>query len=466
MATDINFKKLKELKERSNPASDAESDEIMIKDLPKPRKRKAPKNSYQEESDDSDSIAINKRSKSKSKKKKIEKKANGSIPAKKVADLKKPRKSSQKSTEDDLEQSDVDIDQLLDDGEVKWQTLEHQGVYFAPEYIPHGIPLIYNGEEVHLEPKAEEVATFFAAIINTDYHQNATFCKNFFDDFMQVLNACENTYPIREFEKCDFTLIHQHLEELKTQRKNMTKEEKLVIKEDKLKIEEKYGKAIIDGRKEKIGNFRLEPPGLFRGRGKHPKTGKLKKRLMPNDVTINIAKDAPIPKNPYNLPWKEVVHNPNVTWLAMWKENVNNNFKYVFLSHGSMWKSQSDVKKFEKARELGKFIEKIRIDYTQDLKSTDLEIMQRATALYLIDKLALRAGNEKGDEEADTVGCCSLRVEHVSFKPSNVIVFDFLGKDSIRYHNEVPVPNIVFENLKKLKKDKDEGQDLFDKLSV
>ena len=35
--------------------------------------------------------------------------------------------------------------------------------------------------------------------------------------------------------------------------------------------------------------------------------------------------------------------------------------------------------------------------------------------MYFIDKLALRAGNEKDtDESADTVGCCSLRVEHMS----------------------------------------------------
>ena len=40
---------------------------------------------------------------------------------------------------------------------------------------------------------------------------------------------------------------------------------------------------------------------------------------------------------------------------------------------------------------------------------------QQATALYLIDKLALRAGGEKdADEQADTVGCCSLRLEHIS----------------------------------------------------
>ena len=39
----------------------------------------------------------------------------------------------------------------------------------------------------------------------------------------------------------------------------------------------------------------------------------------------------------------------------------------------------------------------------------------RAVAVYFIDILALRAGNEKdADESADTVGCCSLRVEHLS----------------------------------------------------
>ena len=35
---------------------------------------------------------------------------------------------------------------------------------------------------------------------------------------------------------------------------------------------------------------------------------------------------------------------------------------------------------------------------------------QMATALYFIDKLALRAGHEKDEDEADTVGCCTLKV--------------------------------------------------------
>lgn len=69
----------------------------------------------------------------------------------------------------------------------------------------------------------------------------------------------------------------------------------------------------------------------------------------------------------------------------------------------------------------------------------------------MILQLALRAGNEKEEgETADTVGCCSLRVEHITLHDKLdisecVVEFDFLGKDSIRYYNKVPVIKKVKE---------------------
>lgn len=33
----------------------------------------------------------------------------------------------------------------------------------------------------------------------------------------------------------------------------------------------------------------MEPPGLFRGRGDHPKMGQYKRRIYPRDITINIG---------------------------------------------------------------------------------------------------------------------------------------------------------------------------------
>ena len=68
----------------------------------------------------------------------------------------------------------------------------------------------------------------------------------------------------------------------------------------------KYGFCVIDGHKEKIGNFRIEPPGLFRGRGDHPKMGMLKRRVMPEDVIINCSKDSKYPEAPAGHKWKEV----------------------------------------------------------------------------------------------------------------------------------------------------------------
>ena len=90
-----------------------------------------------------------------------------------------------------------------------------------------------------------------------------------------------------------------------------------------------------------------------------------------------------------------------------------------------------------------------------------------ATALYFIDRLALRAGNEKGEDEADTVGCCSLRYEHVTLKPPDHLVFDFLGKDSIRYYNVVVVEPQIYKNVRIFKGDnKGEGDAIFDRVTV
>ena len=91
---------------------------------------------------------------------------------------------------------------------------------------------------------------------------------------------------------------------------------------------------------------------------------------------------------------------------------------------------------------------------------------QRATAMYFIDKLALRAGNEKGEDEADTVGCCSLRCEHVTLETPDFIIFDFLGKDSIRYYNKVQVEAQVFKNIRIFKENKNDDDNLFDRVTV
>lgn len=355
------------------------------------------------------------------------------------------------------------------DGTVKWTSLEHNGVYFAPAYQPHSVPMLYDGQPLQLEPSAEEVATFFAGVLGTDHHENDIFKRNFWEDFMAHLHAIDSRWRhhIKEFERCDFTPIATHLAALKEAKKVMSKEEKEQLKAEKVRIDDFYGYCLLDGRREKVGNFRMEPPGLFRGRGKHPKAGKLKTRVMPEQVTINIGSNAKVPEPPAGHSWGKIVSDNTVTWLATWTENVNKQQKYVFLAAGSSLKGQSDLRKFETARELNKHVGKIRRVNAEELRSKEMFVRQRATALWLIDRLALRAGNEKGDDEADTVGCCSLRCEHVRLQEPNVVIFDFLGKDSIRYYNEVPVDAIIFKNLSIFMRPPKGPQDLiFDRLTT
>ena len=363
------------------------------------------------------------------------------------------------------------------DGTKKWTTLEHAGVVFPPPYqpLPKNVQMRYNGTPVRMDPEAEEIAGFFGAMLNSTHNvENPTFQKNFFEDFTKMLKDTGgatdkegNKVHIKEFSKCDFQPIFDYYDAQRTQKKALPAAEKKAIKAEKDAAEAPYMYCMWDNRKQKVGNFRVEPPGLFRGRGDHPKTGKVKKRAQPEQITINIGKEAAVPTPPEGHRWKEIKHDQEGTWLAMWQENINGAYKYVMLAANSDVKGQSDYKKFEKARELKKHIDRIRKDYEAELKDEVMANRQRATAVYLIDQFALRAGNEKGEDEADTVGCCSLKFEHVTLKPPNTVIFDFLGKDSIRFYDEVEVAPQVFKNLKIFKKaPKSDGDEIFDRLTT
>lgn len=384
-----------------------------------------------------------------------------------------PETSSSTPKKEDSEDADGGYkwweDENFGEGEERWQTLEHAGVIFPPPYepLPSYVKLYYDGKQVDLPPLAEEVAGYFAAMIDTDHAKNPVFQQNFFNDFLQVLEESGGcNVAIKEFEKCDFSKMAAFFEKQREEKKAMTKQEKQRLKEEKEKLEEPYRTCLMDGRRENVGNFRVEPPGLFRGRGAHPKTGKFKRRVYPEDITLNLGEGAPIPAAPEGHSWGAIRHDKTVVWLAMWRENISDTFKYVKLAANSSIKGISDMKKFETARKLKDHIQRIRADYSKMLKDQFMQNRQIATATYLIDIFALRAGGEKGEDEADTVGCCSLRYEHVTLKPPNKVIFDFLGKDSIRFYQEVEVDRQVFKNLRIFKKEpKGPGDDMFDRIT-
>lgn len=91
--------------------------------------------------------------------------------------------------------------------------------------------------------------------------------------------------------------------------------------------------------------------------------------------------------------------------------------------------------------------------------------------MWAIDILALRVGGEKGDDVADTVGCCSLRKEHLKFNPtagSYEIELEFLGKDSMLYKQNInfaqyeDLGKLVYAALKSFCAGKKAGDQIFE----
>ena len=361
-------------------------------------------------------------------------------------------------------------------GGIHWRKLEHAGIMFTPPYEPHHVPLLYNAERVSMNAEQEEVASFYAAMPEDgpqlgNPKVRKVFQSNFFADFK---NTLESGSVIKEFSRCDFSLIRTHLDTQKALKKAATdveKKEKKVMKDrDTLK----FAYALIDGRMEKVGKLNMEPPGLFRGRGEHPKTGEVKVRCFSESVSINCAEDAAPPMN--GLPghaWKDIRHDNSVTWLCDWQENINNQHKYVMLSADSSFKGKSDTEKYSKAMKLKSCIHKIRKDYTKKMKSVDSLDKQIGTAMWLIDILALRVGGEKGEDEADTVGTCSLRVEHFTYAPDGIpeLELSFLGKDSMLFKQMINFAKFgelgltVFDNLRNFCKKKKSDEQVFKDLT-
>jgi len=321
--------------------------------------------------------------------------------------------------------------------------LIHNGVMLPKKYDAKGFSICIKGKKVNLTPEQEEIAVAWVKKLGTEYVRDHVFVRNFFKDFCNALGLEEQLSP----EDFDFTDIQRYIEQEKNLKLTMSKKEKKRLAEARKAIreanKEKYGYAIVDGLRVEVGNYVVEPPCIFMGRGKHPLRGRWKPRATEADIILNLSPDAPRP----NGNWKEIVWQPDCMWIAKWDDKLREVEKYVWLSDTSHLKQEREIEKFEKARELESRISRVRAHIEQNLHSNDLPRRRIATVCYLIDKLKLRVGDEKDKDEADTVGATTIRPQHIKIADKGLVKFDFLGKDSVRWRKEVELPRPVIDNL-------------------
>ncbi|HJJ21586.1 MAG: DNA topoisomerase I [Crenarchaeota archaeon] len=347
---------------------------------------------------------------------------------------------------------------------MKWKKLQHNGILFPPEYEKQGITIKIKGETINLNINQEEMVYQWAKKKDTPYAQDKVFQKNFTGDFTKTLDS---KFKKISYEEIDFSNAYKIVDKEKDYKEMMTKEDRkaLAIKRKELseKLKTKYGIAIMDGKEVEVGNYMAEPPGIFIGRGEHPLRGKWKPRVTAKDVTLNLGKEAKKPEGN----WGKIINENDSMWLASWMDFLTQKRKYVWLADTSGLKQDRDKEKYEKAVKLGNEIEKIKDRIVNDMKSKDSKINKISTACYLIYRTAMRVGDEKDPDEADTVGATTLRKEHVKIT-AKTIEFDFLGKDSVRWQETVVAEGHdkqLHENLKNIIEKKKPNDEIFEDIT-
>jgi len=350
--------------------------------------------------------------------------------------------------------------------------LKHNGIY-VPKYEPKKFKIRILGETVPLSPKSEQMALAWIRKRQSTVSQpDKVFMKNFIHEFLEQLKLENQSMQFleafaSEYEKkienytgndignpdsvinkdIDFTEISNFVKQEKQNKENMPQtEKKQKAAERKAMREEmkaKYGFAEVDGQKLEIANWTAEPSCLFAGRGDHPQRGKWKEGPNETDITLNLSnpQDQLPPGN-----WKGAVWEKDKMYVAKWKDKLTGKIKYVWFSDSAFLKQNREKEKFKKAEELGKQIAAIEQHIMKNLDAEDEGTRKVATVCWLILKPNMRVGDEKDPGEADTVGAITLRAEHIKID-GDVLHFDFLGKDCVRWEKSVKAPQSVIRNI-------------------
>jgi len=350
------------------------------------------------------------------------------------------------------------------------KNLKHKGI-FVPPYDYKGFSIKIDGQTVKLTSMSEQMAVAWIRrnLSATIPPPDTVFKKNFMKEFLEKLKD-ENPKAtiLKDFgpkylksldnppatlnngkeqpDNIDFSQVRTYILQEKAKKEAQTKEEKKQQAEERkvkrLEFKEKYGYAEVDGQRLEVANWTAEPSCLFAGRGDHPQRGKWKEGPSEQDIILNLPPDAPKPEGN----WKGIVWEPNKMYVAKWEDKLTKKIKYVWFSDTAFLKQNREKEKFQKAETLGKQIAAIEKHILKNLKNKDEARRKVATVSWLILVPNMRVGDEKDPDEADTVGAITLRKEHIKIE-GNVIHFDFLGKDSVRWVKNYKAPPEIIRNI-------------------
>ncbi len=360
------------------------------------------------------------------------------------------------------------------------KSLRHNGIY-VPTYEYQGLSVKVQGQTLKLSPETEQMAIAWARKkLSLTSPPDKLFYRNFGEDFLKKLTA-ENpsNSSLEEFTinhvkvlerkdeewmingrlkddpEVDFSIVTDYVVREQQKKLSLTKEEKKKLAAERKvrreSLRERFGYATVDERKLEIANWTAEPSCIFAGRGDHPRRGKWKQGPREEDIILNLS----IKNNRPDGRWKELVWEPEKMYIAKWEDKLTGKMKYVWFSDSAFLKQKMEKEKFKKAEKLDKEIPKVEEHIMKSLDSEDLERRKIATVCWLILKVNIRVGDEKDPGEADTVGAVTLRPEHIKVE-GDMLKFDFLGKDCVRWEKKIEAPALVIRNIREFSKQNSE----------
>lgn len=347
-------------------------------------------------------------------------------------------------------------------------SLIHKGPLFPKPYEYKGI---YKLNGVVLNPMLEKLV-YKWAVMGEDYRKDPKYTENARPTIKRWANP--------ELKNCVFPDDYMSLmekmradneEEKAAKKAANTKEARQAKKAETEKIKAEYGVAEVDGKRQQLGGYMLEPEGWYIGRGQCPIRGLWKYEIQPEDVTINYfdpkdPKNLNAPKAPVGHHWKDIVANKNAFVSAYYDihlgegvVDLHKKFNFGILSDV---KQDADIHKYDKAQQLAKDWDKVEkwIDKGVDEKK------QEALIAWLILRTGIRVGGVKQQVfENFTVGASTILVKNIDLNGTK-LKLHFLGKDSVKYINELDVPQNVADGIAECLKGKKPTEKVFDKVNA
>jgi DNA topoisomerase I len=419
---------------------------------------------------------------------------------------------------------------------LKWTTLRHNGVAFPPPYDYRGLTIRIKNENFKLSAEQEEMLMAWAKKKDTPYAQDPVFQKNFLDDLKQVLPERFASISLSDIDWSELHAIadREKTANLSPEEKKKRSTERKEMREElKAKhgtalidgIETEVGAYLV----EPPGILMGRGAHPLRGKWKSRVMPEDVTLNLDEDAPAPTAPDGHAwgkTVHDHDSMWiaswyDKLSDKRKYVWLADSSHLRQERDKEKYVKAAKLESSvervrreiakrmnyenaearasldnrrkQLRAKKTEieaqllKASQVGdregrKKLEDQLAAVQQETEKLDpraerlhaeeMKTRQLATVCYLIDRLAMRVGDEKDEDEADTVGASTLRVEHIHIG-SDHIDFNFLGKDSVEWQKSLPLDHhgdpghdesLLARNLQDFMRGKQPSDQIFDKI--